>query len=118
MGVWHNHPLALERELIGLGLRSRQVGTDELTWRDLQAIVSHAEPGGPLAKDLGYVWTTDGYMLANIYDALAGANWQRAGRSNEPPPKPIKRPNEVMDGEKSFGFEPIPLSEFNDWWDS
>ena len=64
------------------------------------------------------MWTTDGYMLANIYDALAGANWQRAGRSNEPPPKPIRRPNERQEGEESFGFEPIPLSEFNDWWDS
>lgn len=116
--MWHNHPLALERELIGLGLRSRQVGTDGLTWRDLQAIVNHAEPGGPLANSLGYVWTTDGYMLANIYDMLAEANWQRAGKSSDPHPKPIRRPNEIRDDEKSFGYDPIPLSEFNDWWDS
>lgn len=56
-------------------------------------------------------------LLALIGDMLAEANWQRAGRKTAPHPKPIKRPG-VDDGTQSFGKEPIPISKFNDWWES
>lgn len=45
------------------------------------------------------------------------ANWQRAGRKTAPKPKPIPRPWEKPKT-TTLGKEPIPISQFNDWWDS
>lgn len=44
------HPEAVEHEFIRLGLRWRNVGTDELTWRDALVIISQAEASGALAR--------------------------------------------------------------------
>ena len=59
----------------------------------------------------------DAYLLAHVGDLLAVGNWQRAGNKNAPRPKPIQRPG-VETGARSFGSDPIPISEFNDWWES
>lgn len=86
-------------------------------------IVRHAPAGSAIARAMHpdvASWANgevNAQLLAFIGDMLAEANWQRAGRKNAPHPKPIKRPNDEGDS-LSFGKDPIPISQFNDWWES
>lgn len=59
-------------------------------------------------------------ILADIYDALAQLNnnvmakgTRRAARQA----KPYRRPWAKPDNERQFGRDPIPVSEFEAWWD-
>ncbi|MGO3844472.1 hypothetical protein [Agrococcus casei] len=56
-------------------------------------------------------------ILAGIFDLLAHANWQRAGKRHAPRPKPLQRPWEKRRG-RQIGSKPIPIRQFNDWWES
>lgn len=56
-------------------------------------------------------------LLAALVDLLQVGNWQRAGRKHAPKPKRLPRPWEKSKG-KQLGSAPIPVSKFNDWWDS
>lgn len=86
-------------------------------------IVRHAPTSSSIARAMHpetAAWANGevtAQLLALIGDMIAEGNWQRAGRKNSPHPKPIKRPG-VDSGDKTFGSEPIPISQFNDWWES
>lgn len=123
IGFIREHREALEYHLIKLGLRLRDLGTEKLSWYDLKIIVRHIEPGSPLHHAIAPEqarWATGEivpYLLAHIADVLANANWQRANRPSAPRPKPIPRPGDNAQNKK-YGSEPIPVSSFNDWWES
>lgn len=112
------HVEALERELLGLGLRLRWLcdGTGRLDWGDLRAVVMHSPPGSPLRRDVGDGWTVTDHLVALVADTLAVANWQRQGKRNAPRPKPLPRPG--MKEDRVYGSDPIPLSEFSEWWET
>jgi len=40
-------------------------------------------------------WSVTDHLLAAVVDVLQAANWQRAGDSKAPRPKPIPRPGDV-----------------------
>jgi hypothetical protein len=40
-------------------------------------------------------WRLEHYMLADIFDVLAGANWQRAGDGKAKRPGPYPRPEAI-----------------------
>ena len=106
--------MAVEAELIKAGLRLRWLcdGTDRLNWRDLWVIINLAAPDSLVRRALDpdtYSWTRTNALLADIFDVLASANWQRAGNKTAPKPKPYPRPGDTNDttqfGERA-GFEP------------
>nr|DAK71678.1 MAG TPA: protein of unknown function (DUF5361) [Caudoviricetes sp.] len=99
-------------------MRLRNVGRPEFTWGDLRAIVENSLPGSVLGVAQGYPWSPEMYMTANVFDALQIANWQRTGRGNSDRPKPIPRPNTEDKDTQHYGSDPIPLSDFKDWWDN
>ena len=47
-------------------------------------------------------------LLATISDQM---------NKKQPKPKPLKRPG-VKETTKRYGKDPIPISEFNDWWNN
>lgn len=111
---------ALQYDLIVRGLTLDHLGSEAFTWYDLATFVKHVqlEPHSALAKELhGEVWTIEAQLLASIADTLASANWQRAGKKSAPRPKPIPRPWEKAKA-TAFGKDAIPISQFNDWWES
>ncbi|PMQ19281.1 hypothetical protein CIK84_11260 [Glutamicibacter arilaitensis] len=83
----------------------------------------HAPAGSAIARAMHpevAAWANgevNAQLLALIGDMLAEGNWQRAGRKNAPHPKPIDRPG-AENGSRSFGKDPIPISQFDDWWES
>lgn len=91
-----------------------EIPTPSFHLGDLKNYVKHADPGSALRRDQGHDWATTDYLLALIADQLAVANWQRTGKTSGRP-KPIPRPEQ--DNSEKYGADPIPLSEFNSWWD-
>ena len=106
-----------------MGLRLDMIGTGLLSWHDLMVIIQRTPPGSPIhySVDKEAAWWDSGqvvpYLLALVGDLLAAGNWQRAGKKNAPKPKPIQRPGDKPKG-AVFGADPIPISEFDDWWNS
>jgi len=60
------------------------------------------------------MWSTSEQLLAVIANALHMANWQRAGKG--PKPKQILPP-QAKQQSQTFGKDPIPISQFDGWWD-
>ena len=98
-----------------LGLRLRWLGSERLTWGDLRAIVMHSGPKSALRRALGNDWEVSDYLLATVVDLLALANWQRQGKKGAPKPRPVPRPG--SDKSVKYGADPIPVSEFSEWWE-
>ncbi len=98
--VWllRNHCGAVEADLqrtYGLAL------TDfphSLTWRRLAVLVRHLPRDSAVGRAVSgeaALWGVTDYLLANIADLLAGANWQRqnaGASSHSPKPDPVPRP--------------------------
>lgn len=77
-----------------------------------------SDPLSALATELhGPRWSIEAQLMAEVYDVLAAANWQRAGRKSAPKPKRLPRPWEKVKA-TVLGSKPIPIPAFNDWWDS
>lgn len=96
------------------------LGSEAFTWYDLSAFVKHiqTDPRSALAKELhDDAWSIEAQLLATIADSLGIANWQRMGKKHAPKPKPIPRPWEKPKS-TSLGSAPIPIAQFDDWWDS
>jgi len=114
------HQEAVEFELLRAGFRLRDVGSEQLDWRDFYVLVRGwvNVPHNEVARSArGHdLWTVEEQLLAIAADRLAHANWQRAGR-RVAPPKPLPRP---WDKKKSrqLGRDAIPISQFDDWWES
>ena len=112
------HEEAVEYDLITLGLRLDDLGTQRLSWRDLWVIVRQSPRGSALARSIHgqrAAWAQETYLLADIFDVLAAANWQRGGGKG-PKPKPFPRPKRDDDATvKRFGSAPLPVDEFDAW---
>lgn len=118
-GLLKEHGEAIEFDLLECGMRLDDLGSEALTWRDLLVLVRRwqTNPTTALAESVhGVRWTITDQLLALVHDLLNQGNWQRAGKKTAPRPKPLPRPWETK--ATSLGRDPIPISEFNDWWDS
>lgn len=112
--------LALQYDLLAKHYSLDDLGTEAFSWYDLLAMVTHlqADSNSALSEELnGPSWSVESQLLAVAADSLAVANWQRAGRRSAPKPKRIPRPWEKPKTQ-ALGSGAIPISSFNDWWDS
>jgi hypothetical protein len=116
-----DHGEAVEYDLLALGLRLDDLGTERLSWRDLFVVIHRAGPTSALMREVQpelSAWAS-GFVLADLLahavDLLAGGNWQRAGKKTAPKPKPIPRPGKKVEAQK-YGSKPIPVKDFDDWW--
>lgn len=112
------HGEAVEYDLLALGYRLDWLGTRRLSWRDLWVIVRMAPRSSALARSIHgarAVWTQETYLLADIFDVLAAANWQRAGKG--PKPKPFPRPRREDDKTVTrYGSGALPIDELDAWF--
>lgn len=109
-----------------MGLRLDDLGTERLTWRDLLVVVQHRPQDSALARALDgdeAVWSLTDHLLAITIDVLNIANWQREnagkGKGQSPTRKPKRMPRPgVQDDTQKIGAEPIPIKDFDAWWDN
>ncbi|MFF0389680.1 DUF5361 domain-containing protein [Kitasatospora sp. NPDC004615] len=76
------------------GVRLRHLFTGELTWRELRSLIRGLPPTSRLRTAIAGrpLWTATEYLLADVFDVLAAANWQRTGDKSAAKPKPYPRP--------------------------
>ncbi|WP_324188420.1 DUF5361 domain-containing protein [Nocardia higoensis] len=99
------HGEAVEFDLIALGLRLRQLGTDVLSWRDLLAIIRWLPAESALLRSMdpvGSRWQVSQHLLAEMTDSLRWLVWAKTpdaqqGRNR---PEPIARPGKKTDRER------------------
>ncbi|MEU8895490.1 DUF5361 domain-containing protein [Nocardia sp. NPDC048505] len=80
-----------------LGLRLSRLGGEELSWRDLRAIVMHAPIDSALSRALypdDHRWQLNEHLLASVADSLRWLVWSKttAARQGRDMPEPIVRP--------------------------
>lgn len=118
VSLWELHdelPEAVEYELIRLGLRWRQVGTEVLSWRDLAVIVAQASPDGPLfqakyPEEIPQIRLER--LLELVHYELSVANTQRgnqsgAKRSDFPDVPEWAKQKDT----ETYGSEPVPFDD-------
>lgn len=93
---------------------------EDLNWLDLLLLIRRFQStaGTALATCLwGPVWSVEAQLLATIADGIHVGNWQRIGKRSAQKPKRIPRPWE-QPKTQTVGKDPIPVAEFDDWWES
>jgi len=116
--VVEDHAGAINYDLMKIGLRLRQLGTEALSWGDLHDYVRYGNADTALALERqgpAVLWKITDHLLAVVADALHAANWQRGGGKGQRP-TPLPRPG-VEDAGATFGADPIPAADFQSWWD-
>lgn len=89
------------------------LGSDSALWREThpdEAKLSAWEDGSMVAP-----------MMADLFDVTALVAWATANRGAKhakPKPKPYPRPWAARTNERHYGSKPIPISEFDSWWES
>ncbi|TKT03446.1 hypothetical protein [Streptomyces lasalocidi] len=110
------HEEAIAYDCLALGLRLRNVGTEDFTWGDLLAIVRQAPRSSALFRSMSpdeAMWGHTEQLLALIADFISVGNWQRSQGKKKDYPKPIPRPGVEQD--KKFGTEAMSLEDAASW---
>ena len=113
------YPQAVKADLIDRGLRLRDLGTDALTWDDLNAIVETLglRPESALYRTLvpDWAWGLQEMLTADVADTLRRLWWAKTkdGQKGRNPPKQIPRPG-VAKPER-IGDAPVPIADMNEF---
>lgn len=103
-----------------------------LNWADLRDFVTYLDAGSALASEVSPEsagWQGDEkvpMLLAHIADLLANFSYgysithMKKTAQRPKPPQPIPRPGvaEPKSSTKRFGEGAIPVSEFDEWWNT
>lgn len=116
------HQEAIEFELLLIGRHLDELGTPSLSWRDLYVLVRRWQktPGNAFAASMhgSEVPSWSEQVLALMVDLQQAIAWKLPRpKSSAGKPKRFARWWEKRKQQK-FGRGPIPLSQFNDWWES
>lgn len=104
-----------------------------LSWRALLHFVTNLGPTSALMRETRpegadmLPWidgTAVAPLLADLIDVTNYARWEYAtsctpkGKRKPRKPRQVKRPWRKDAGERKVGRDPIPIGEFDAWWDS
>jgi hypothetical protein len=97
--------------------RITDLGSEQLTWADLQMLVRQASPTSAIYRSMNptsWMWTHTDFILALVYDKLAEHNWMISvdGSKRINRPKPLPRPGLEEDPDvKQLTGKPVPIDE-------
>lgn len=128
------HGGALEYDLLTKAGRTLDDLGGALSWRALRHFVQHLDHTSALWRERHkdkaewFPWL-DGTVLpalvADLIDCTNLGRWEYAvscttkGHNKPRKPKPVPTPwRKVGKGERRIGKDPIPISQFEDWWES
>ena len=116
--ILHDHREAIEFDLLAMGKNVDDLGTLELSWRDLRTLVRRWQrtAGTALFESVnGFEgWSAETQMLAHVIDALQGIDYNQVriagGKPRKPPP--VERP---WSKPQSLGSGAVPFDEIDEW---
>lgn len=97
LALIEEHRTAVEYDLIALGLRLRDVGTERFTWHDLFVVVHQSPRSSALFRAINpdeYAWGVAEQVMAQAADALNVLVWFKTkdGQKGRNQPDRIPRP--------------------------
>lgn len=127
-GELAEHGGAIEYDLITRAGMSFDDVPARLSWRALGVFVRHLDASSAYVREveperapwLGTERIPS--MLADLFDMVAVLDWHLVcantprGKQRPRRPKPYPRPWRAKDGGTRVGRDPIPVSDFNEWW--
>jgi hypothetical protein len=130
----YEHGEALEYDLMTMAHMTLDDMGGALSLRALRSFVRRLGPGSELWREThdesdDWLPWLDGTMVApmlvSLLDSLNLQRWEYAlscttkGRTKPRKPKPTSVPwRDDASRERHIGHDPIPISEFDQWWDS
>lgn len=89
----HTHESAVRADLLGAGLHLRDVGTERLSWAELDAFIRWLPAASATVRSVNpdSEWTLEAHLLASIFDANQALIWQNGGGKGKRP-QPLSRP--------------------------
>ena len=115
----NEHLEALDYDLLTFGLDLRDLGTPDLSWRRLRAVITYLPTTSALARSIHgdkALWTTGEHLLAAVADALHAANWQRGGGKGRKPAA-VPRPGTEDPGSRKLGTGSMSMDEAQAFFD-
>ena len=115
LDLLEEHGEAVEYDLIALGLRLRDLGTERLTWRDLLVVVRQAPEGSALVRATvpAPLFGVPERLALLIEHRLRVLIWQNSGGKG-PAPEPMPVPGDgSVDGDASWVGDALPIEELN-----
>lgn len=114
------HGEALTYDLLTVGMRLRDLGTDALTWEELLAVVRQQPQDSALGRAVhgaDVAWGLPEQLLAAIADTLAMQFWADHNRRKAHKPKPIERPGVTETETAVFGNadSAMTIEDFDLW---
>lgn len=100
---------------------------DPISWNALRSFVTHLDQESAVYAELDperAAWARCAdvkTLLADIYDLVAAFRWEFCSantpprKARPPKPRPYRRPG-AKDDRVRVGRDPIPIREFDDWW--
>lgn len=95
LNTWHSE---LEYDLAALGIDLLDFWRGTLSPRRLEVLIRHLPPTSATKRAMLKWHHSTEDILADVFDVLAGANWQRAHSRERPVPypKPYPRPGDEL----------------------
>ena len=113
-GLIDKYAEAVGADLLTIGKRVDDIGSESFSWWDFKVWVSYRPPGSILHTAVhGEHYPFDIRLLGYVVDLLRSANWQRAGKQANRP-KPIRWPWSSNEQTESFGVA-APLEDVRDY---
>lgn len=100
------HEEAVRADLLRAGFRFSQLGSPELPWADVAAIINYADHTTAVYRSVnGHNWSIETALAAAHFDQLNALLWQNSGGKKRKP-KPFPRPKALEakpEEEKTLG---------------
>lgn len=115
---------AIEADLLVRGFVRSQIGTRELPWSAVMAMVQHTRHGSALWNEIhgeAGRWSELEHLAAIIADYAALTAWLNSDTSKTKRPPPIPRPGDARkQPTESFGsaLTAVPQDQFWDLWNA
>jgi len=118
------HGEALEYDLMRMTRYTLDDLGGALPERALLAFVRHLplESATVAETDARGGWSITQHLLATLIEAVEALDWHfmcsrvKSGHSKPEKPRPIPRPGVDSDAGRRIGRDPIPVSDFDDWY--
>ncbi len=122
------HGGALEYDLMTRAGATLDMVPAQISWTALRSFVTHLDQESAVYAELnpeGAAWARCAgvkTLLADLYDLIAAFRWEfcaantPARKAKPQKPRPYQRPG-AKDDRVRVGSDPIPISEFDDWWE-
>ena len=116
-GLLNDHRAELEYDLLTHGKALDDLGTPDLSWRDLLVIVTQQPRTSALARVLepaAHSWGLPEQLLAGVYDLLKYDMWRNSDpKKRGPEPRPLMRPGISAPVVDKLPSTPVTKADFD-----